>query len=128
MKPWLTLLLLTLLAPTAGAAEYQGRTLDGRSLKARVYAYETGGVFDATVEFEGRRVTIQFVNGSQLWAVVDKTIKNPNRIRATSGLQILGVGLGAGYGSLSLSPTRPLQGIWLIDLEELPETGPPAAN
>lgn len=125
---WLTLLLLTFLAPTAMAAEYQGRTLDGQPLKARVYAYETGGVFDATVEFEGRRAMIQFVNGSQLWAVVDKTIKNPNRIRATTGLQIFGVGLGAGYGSLSLPATRPLQGIWLIDLEDLPETGPSEVN
>jgi hypothetical protein len=86
MKPWLTLLLLTLLAPGAAAAEYQGRTLDDRPLKARVYSSETGGVFDATVEFEGRRAIIRFVNGSQLWAVVDKTIKNPNRIRATVAL------------------------------------------
>jgi len=124
---WLTLLLLTLLAPTAGAAEYQGRTLDGQPLKARVYSYETGGVFDATVKFEGRRATIRFVNGSQIPAVVDKTIRNPNRIRATSGWRIFGVGLGAGYGSLSLAPTRPLQGIWLIDLEEL-EALPPKAN
>lgn len=109
------------------AVEYQGRTLDGQPLKARVYSYETGGVFDATVKFEDRRATIRFVNGSQIPAVVDKTIRNLNQIRATSGWRIFGVGLGAGYGSLSLEPTRPLQGIWLIDLEEL-EALPPKAN
>lgn len=113
----LTLSTLLLLAPGAVAAEYQGKILDSQPFEAQVYSFATGGVFQATVKFDDRRATIQFVNGDQLWTTVDQTITNPDRIVARSGLNLFGLGLRVGY-SLDKRPGPGPQGLWLINLDD----------
>lgn len=72
------LLLLTL---PAAAAQYGGRTIDGRRLPVKVYSYATGGVFDAEVEFKRDIATLYFVGGSQLLLRLNQpTIRDSNNI------------------------------------------------
>jgi len=61
----LVLLSLFLLTAPALAVEYQGRSLDGKKLPAKVYNYATGGVYDAQVRFEKQRATIYFSAGTK---------------------------------------------------------------
>lgn len=76
-----SLLLVTTL-PTM-AAQYEGKTIDGRRLPVKVYSYATGGVFDAQAEFKQDRATIYFVNGTQVFLRLSQsTIRDPNNIVA----------------------------------------------
>lgn len=62
----IVLSLLFLLTPPARAAEYQGKNIDGRSFAAEVYSYETGGVYQAEVQFKQDQAAITFAGGGQL--------------------------------------------------------------
>lgn len=75
-----TSVLLLLSLPTS-AAQYQGKTIDGRKLPVKVYSYATGGVFDAEVEFKRDIATLYFVGGSQLLIRLNQpTIRDSNNI------------------------------------------------
>lgn len=78
------------------AAEYQGKTIDGKRLPARAYSYATGGVFEAQVEFRGDLATLYFVNGGELAIRLSQPmIRDPKNI--------------VGYGRVGqLSPGRAL--------------------
>jgi len=79
----IALVVFVLLAMTAplSAAEYQGKTIDGRRLPAQVYSCGTGGVFEAEVEFKGDLDTVYFVNGGQLQIRLNQsTIRDPANI------------------------------------------------
>ncbi|WP_421655960.1 hypothetical protein [Leptothermofonsia sp. ETS-13] len=116
---------LLLLATPTLAADYQGRTLDGRKLTAKVYSYNTGGVYDAQVEFKGDLATIYFANGGQLLIRLNqRTITDPSNILGYGRIgQIpLGRSLGVGLrsdngltGGLTLSAGR-LEDLWRINL------------
>lgn len=54
------LLTLCLLSSPSLAAQYQGKTIDGRKLTAKVYSYETGGVYAAQVQFDRDRAALVF--------------------------------------------------------------------
>lgn len=102
----LALVVSVLLAMTLplSAAEYQGKTIDGRRLPAQVYSYGTGGVFEAEVEFRGDLATVYFVNGGQLQIRLNQsTIRDLGNIMGYGrvGQLPLGrfsIGLGTGSG------------------------------
>jgi hypothetical protein len=119
-------ILLTMSLPTL-AAEYQGKTIDGRKIPAKVYSYETGGVFEAQVEFNGNFATIHFVNGGQLRVRLNQSqIKDPNNILGHG--RVGQVALGR-FLSIGLAGDNPSTGgirisagsgrdLWMIRLTE----------
>jgi hypothetical protein len=110
---------------TASAAEYQGKTIDGRRFRGQVYSYETGGVFEAEIEFHKKQATLYFVNGSQQTVRLKRSnILNPKDIEGWSrGFftvgDIFSVGV-ADNSSDNLQPPRPrpFEGFWRISLHE----------
>ncbi len=121
----LTLSALLLLATPTLAAEYQGKTLDGRKLAARVYSYNTGGVYDAQVEFKGYLATVYFANGGQLLIRLNqRTITDPSNILGYGRIGQLplsrsfGVGLRSDNGitgGLTIGAGR-FEDLWRINL------------
>jgi hypothetical protein len=128
MKPIqvLPLLFALLLAGPAIAAEYRGKIIDGRRFTGKVYAYETGGVFDVQVQFRKKQAVLYFVNGGQ------QTIRL-KRSKITDPKNIVGWGRGSsltlggifsvGVADDSSSNTepsrpRPFEGFWRISLNE----------
>jgi hypothetical protein len=114
-------LLLTL--PVYGA-EYQGQSLDGRSLSGIAYSYETGGVFDVKVMFEKKWAKLRFVNGSQQRVRLRRSrITDPSEIVgwSVSPLNIAGI-LNIGFTQPSthnIEPPqpRPFEGLWRLSLQ-----------
>ncbi|GAP99963.1 hypothetical protein NIES2104_65290 [Leptolyngbya sp. NIES-2104] len=115
--------------PPTHAAEYDGKTIDGRKLPAKVYSSATGGVFEAQVKFQRDWATIYFVNGGQLVIRLSQPIiRDPNNIIGYGqvGQLPLGRSLSIGIGAdpaLNGSVTAgggTLADLWTIRL--LPET------
>jgi hypothetical protein len=110
------------LTPLAQAAEYQGKNIDGQRWAAKAYSYETGGVFDIQVEFQKKRATMYFVNGSR------KTIRlkraeitdHKNIVGWSLGVVniggILGIGISQDNGNREPPRPRPFEGLWRIML------------
>ena len=91
---------LLLVAMPAHAIEYQGRTIDGKKLPAKVFSYQTGGVYNAQVEFRQDLATVTFEGGSQLILRLNQsTITDPSDI--------------SGYGRLGQLPLSRWLGIGL---------------
>jgi hypothetical protein len=107
------------------AAEYQGKNIDGRRFHGKVYSYETGGVFEAEVEFRNKQATLYFVNGSvQKVRLSQPKIQNLSNIEATSQ-GLINIGGIFNFGLTSESPDnlqqthpRPFEGFWRISLHE----------
>lgn len=94
--------ILLIMPLPAIAAEYQGQSIDGRRLPAKVYSYGTGGVFEAEVEFKGNLATLYFVNGGQLVIRLNQsTIRDPKNIigYGNVGQFPLGRALSIGIGT-----------------------------
>ncbi|MBD1848090.1 hypothetical protein H6F89_32975 [Cyanobacteria bacterium FACHB-63] len=84
------------------AAEYQGKTIDGKRLPARAYSYATGGMFEAQVEFRGDLATLYFVNGGELAIRLSQPrIRDPKNIVGYGrvGQLPLGRALSIGIGT-----------------------------
>ncbi len=121
-----TLAILLLQIPLVRAAEYQGKTIDGRTFPAQVYSYETGAVYDAQVQFNQDRATIEFPAGGRFMARLQHAvITDPARIEVfgSPGRIPLGnsfsIGLN-GMGSsdpLSPNPPNPLANFWSIRID-----------
>jgi hypothetical protein len=116
--------LLMLTTPTL-AAEYRGRTIDGKKLPVKVYSYATGGVFDAEVEFKKNIATVYFVGGSQLMLRLNQpTITDSNSILGYGRVgqfplgRSFSIGIGGDTGSIdSLSiGAGSLNDLWRITL------------
>ncbi|MBW4445015.1 MAG: hypothetical protein KME10_28260 [Plectolyngbya sp. WJT66-NPBG17] len=107
------------------AAEYQGKTSDGRRLPARVYSYATGGMFEAEVEFRGDLAILYFVNGGQLairlsWPMIHdpKNIVGYGRVGQLPLGRALSIGIGtdpALAGSITLGGGS-FSDMWSIQL------------
>jgi hypothetical protein len=116
---------LLLLATPTLAVEYQGKSVDGRKLAAKIYSYKTGGVFDAHVQFKGDLATIFFANGGQLMIRLNqRTITNPSNVLGYGRLgqiplgRSFGIGLGSDdglTGGLTIGAGR-LDDLWSINL------------
>jgi hypothetical protein len=123
---WFTLALLLLQMPLARSAEYQGKTLDGRTFPAQIYSYETGGIYDAQVQFNQNRATIKFPEGGQFIVKLQHTV-----ITDPAGIEALGapgriplgnsfsVGLSGAGISDNLFPNtpNPLTSFWRISID-----------
>lgn len=123
---WFTLVLLMVQMPLAGAAEYQGKTVDGRTFPAQIYSYETGAVYEAQVQFKQDWATIEFPAGGQFRAKLQHAaITDPARIEVfgSPGRILLGssfsVGLNYAGSSNNLSPNlpNPLANFWRISID-----------
>jgi hypothetical protein len=107
------------------AAEYQGKNIDGRRFKGQVYSYETGGVFQAEVEFRKKQAILYFENGSrQTVRLKQSKILDPKDIEVWSrGFFTIGDIFSVGVAddsSDNLQPPRPrpFEGFWRISLHE----------
>jgi hypothetical protein len=121
---WLVLCTV-LLANSAIAAEYHGKNIDGKRFAGKVYSYETGGVFDAKVEFQNKKAVLHFVNGGQQTIRLKRAeIKDPRNIVGFSrGFFNIGGIFSVGVADDSSSNTepprpRPFEGFWRISLNE----------
>lgn len=124
----LAVLISVLTAAPAHAAEYQGKSIDGRKLDAQAYSYETGGLYDVQVQFKRNRATIYFASGSrETIRLNQENITNLGSIEGHDpGPLSIGVGrvfFGLGIADSSFdnpqSPqTRPFKGFWRISLQE----------
>ncbi|MBV9389064.1 MAG: hypothetical protein JOZ78_21820 [Chroococcidiopsidaceae cyanobacterium CP_BM_ER_R8_30] len=126
----LVLSTLLLLVTPALAAEYQGRSIDGRKFAAKAYYSATGGVYQVQVRFNRNRATIYFDDGSQTTIKLRRrVITDPSDIEGFGrlGQFYLGGIFSAGldytntqdYLSNRQPPTTPqaLQGFWRISLD-----------
>ncbi|HEY9825864.1 MAG TPA: hypothetical protein V6D19_10475 [Stenomitos sp.] len=128
MKGWgrfIGMVFVGLLALPVYGAEYQGRSVDGRRLSAKVYSYETGGVFDAQVVFQRKWATLYFVNGSEQKVRLRRSrITNPAEIYGWSvGLLNIGGIFNVGIAkdspnNLEPSGPRPFERMWRISLKD----------
>jgi hypothetical protein len=123
--PFWLLLCLFLGANSAIAAEYHGKNIDGKRFAGKVYAYETGGVFDVQVEFQKKKAILYFVNGGQQTLRLKRSeISDPRNIVAWSrGFLNIGGIFSVGVADDSSSNTepprpRPFEGFWRITLNE----------
>ncbi|BAU16126.1 hypothetical protein LEP3755_66930 (plasmid) [Leptolyngbya sp. NIES-3755] len=123
----LALVASVLLAMTLplSAAEYQGKTIDGRRLPAQVYSYGTGGVFEAEVEFKEDLATVYFINGGQLQIRLNQsTIRDPGNIVGYGRVEQLplgrslsiGVGTDPGLSGSVTVGTGALNDTWVVRL------------
>lgn len=113
------------LATPVLAVDYQGVSLDGKKLPAKVYSYDTGGLYEAQVEFKRDLATVYFASGSQLVVRLNqKTITDLDNILAYGRLgQIpinrwLGVGVRSDNGltgGLTVGAGQ-LKDLWRISL------------
>jgi hypothetical protein len=125
LVPFWLLLCLVLGANSAIAAEYHGKNIDGKRFAGKVYAYETGGVFDVQVEFQKKKAILYFVNGGQQTLRLKRSeISDPRNIVAWSrGFLNIGGIFSVGVADDSSSNTepprpRPFEGFWRITLNE----------
>lgn len=129
MKAWaIAITSLLLLSTPARAAEYEGKNIDGRKLDAQVYSYQTGGVFDAQVEFNQDLATIYFAGGGQLTVRLNqRAIADPDNILGYGRLGQIPLGRSFAIG---LTPENGLRGgltigagrlddLWRIRLKSL---------
>lgn len=123
---WFTLAILLCQMPRGLAAEYGGKSIDGRTFPAQVYSYETGGVYDAQVQFNGNQVTIEFTSGGRLLVRLQQPmIQDPTKIEVSGKPGTIPLSnsfsIGFGYGSTSdnLSPNspNPLGSFWRISID-----------
>jgi hypothetical protein len=119
------LLLIPFLTSPAIAVEYQGKNIDGRRFVGKVYAYETGGVFNVEVEFQKKQATLYFVNGSQQIIRLKRSdITDPQNIvgwsrKLLSIGDIFSVGVADDSSSNTEPPRpRPFEGLWRLSLKE----------
>ena len=126
MKFGLLLSALLLLAAPAMAAEYQGKSIDGRKLPAKLYSYRTGGVYDVQVQFNQNRATVYFVNGDKTTIKLSqKTITDPSDIEGVGRLGQFYLGgsfsVGLDYDRSAdnqrLPGSQPLEDFWRISLD-----------
>jgi hypothetical protein len=109
------------------AAEYQGASIDGRKLAAKVYSYETGGVYDAEVQFDGDQAAIVFSGGGQLQltlrqpVITDlKQIEGYGRLGQISIGKVFSIGLSTSSDdNLTLQRRNALGDLWRIRLESV---------
>jgi hypothetical protein len=112
------------LTPLAQAAEYQGKNIDGQRWAAKAYSYETGGVFDIQVEFQKKRATMYFVNGSRKTIRLKRSeINDPKNIVGWSlGVfnigGVFGIGLSQDYGNREPPRPRAFEGLWRIMIND----------
>jgi hypothetical protein len=120
----LALLALSLLTTPAIAVEYQGRSLDGKKLPAKVYYYATGGVYDAQVRFDKQRATIYFSEGNQVTIQLkQQVITDPQNIQGFGKLGYYPLSRNFSIGLESdnneqLPESDPMEGFWRISLKE----------
>jgi hypothetical protein len=125
VKVW-SLLLALLLAEPAIAAEYRGKTVDGKRFAGKVSSLETGGVFDVQVEFRKKQAVLYFVNGGQQTIRLKRSkITDPKNIVGWGRVGFLTLGgiFSVGVADDSSSNTepsrpRPFAGFWRISLNE----------
>ncbi|WP_404790091.1 hypothetical protein [Altericista sp. CCNU0014] len=125
IQVWVLLLAL-LLAEPAIAAEYRGKNIDGKRFAGKVYAYETGGVFDVQVEFRKKKAVLYFANGGQQTIRLKRSnITDPKNIVGWGRVGFLSLGgiLSVGVADDSSNNTepprpRPFEGFWRISLNE----------
>ena len=109
--------MVCLLGSSALAAEYRGQLIDGRKLSAKVYSYETGGVYEAQVHFDRDQAAIVFAGGGQLTLRLKQSqVSDPGQIEAQGGLGQIPLGRLFSLG-LSSGESHPLQGLWSIRLD-----------
>jgi hypothetical protein len=121
---WLVLCTV-LVANSAIAAEYRGKSIDGKRFAGKVYSYETGGVFDVKVEFQNKKAVLYFVNGGQQTLRLKRAeIRDPRNIVGW-GRGFLNIGgiFSVGVADDSSGNTepprpRPFEGFWRISLNE----------
>lgn len=106
----MTLLTLSLLISPSQAAQYQGKTIDGQRLSAKVYSYETGGVYEAQVRFEGDQAMIEFSSGERLTLKLNQSvIRDPEQIEGYSRLGQIPIGrnfsIGLNQGGVTDDPS-----------------------
>lgn len=89
---------LLLLASPATAAEYQGKTIDGKRFAAKVYSIQTGGAYDAAVEFNCDRVTVFFAGGQTTLQLTQTVITDPNNVGAIGRLGHVPISRGLSIG------------------------------
>jgi hypothetical protein len=112
------------LTSLAQAAEYQGKNIDGQRWAAKAYSYETGGVFDVQVEFQKKRATMYFVNGSRKTIRLKRAeIADPKNIVGWSlGVfnigGIFGIGISQDSGNRESPRPRPFEGLWRIIIND----------
>jgi hypothetical protein len=122
---WLLICIVLGATPTI-AAEYHGKNIDGKRFPGKVYAYETGGVFNVQVEFKKKQAILYFVNGTQQTLRLKRSeITDPRNIfgwgrrgfLTLGGIFSIGV---ADDSSSNLEPPRPrpFEGFWRISLNE----------
>jgi hypothetical protein len=112
--------------------ESQGRNIDGRKLDAQVYSYQTGGVFDAQVEFNQDLATIYFAGGGQLTIRLNqRTVADPDNILGYGRLgqiplsRSFAIGLSSDNGlrgGLTIGAGR-LDDLWRIRLKSFESVG-----
>lgn len=122
----LTLTILLLQMPPVRAAEYQGKTIDGRTFPAQVYSYETGAVYDVQVQFNKDRATIEFPAGGRFIARLQHPVitdpaqievfGSPGRIPLGSSFSI-GLNYAGSSDPLSPNPPNPLANFWSIRID-----------
>lgn len=116
---------LLLLAPAAVAAEYQGKTIDGKRFEAKVYSVQTGGAYDAVVQFDRQLVTVYFAGGQATLRLTQAVITDPTAIAAIGRLGHVPVGRNFSVGldfdrsaGNFPSPQVPVRNdIWRISLD-----------
>ncbi|HEY9906269.1 MAG TPA: hypothetical protein V6D18_01520 [Thermosynechococcaceae cyanobacterium] len=113
-----------LVAPSR-AAEYQGETIDGRKLAAKIYSHETGAVYEAQVQFDRDQAEIIFAGGGRLRLKLRQSkITNLAQIEGYGRLghvplgQVFSIGLNQRRSGDDLAFGRPhsLQDFWSIRL------------
>ena len=83
----LVLSALLLLSAPIGAAEYQGKNIDGVLLKGKALFSSTGSVYNVQVLFKGNQATLFFVNGDHITIKLrQQTITAPSDIEGVGGL------------------------------------------
>jgi len=121
------LVLFTLLglAFPALAVEYQGKIIDGQKFTGTVYSYQTGGLYEAQIEFDGGQAWIYFAGGEKVRVTLHQRV-----LTDLAGIEAYGrpgylalgrsfsVGLGSDSGDNWGTPaTRALAGYWRINLD-----------
>ncbi len=116
---------LAIIGKQAIAAEYQGKNVDGKKIPAQVYSSETGGVFDAQVEFKQKQALVYFEGGSRQRILLNSpVITDPTNIVGWGQPFSVNIGGGVRFGIVDSDPgnTEPVrprlsEGLWRISVK-----------